>query len=148
MTAPRSRRLRGDRGFFTIWMLGLCILLLALGGVSVDLWHAFAQRQQLAGVADAAAVAGASGIDAGQYYATGRVVLDPAVATTLAEQSVAAQQDASSLVGLPAVSFPPDDSEITVTLNGKCSLFLLGFLTGQRQLTFHVSSSAAPRTAS
>lgn len=149
MTRLRPRKgLRGDGGFFTIWLLGLCILLLALGGVSVDLWHAFSQRQQLAGVADSAAVAGASGIDTETYYATGNVVLDPNTATARADDSVAAQQDASSLVGFPAVSFSPDKSEITVTLNGKCSLFLLGFLTGQRQLTFHISSSARPQVAS
>lgn len=148
MTRDLRRRLRGDCGFLTIWMLGVCILLLALGGVSVDLWHAFSQRQQLAGMADAAAVAGASGIDTTQYYKTGKVVLDQDAATALVDQSLASQQDVGSFVGLQSVSLSPDDSEITVTLDGKCSLFLLGLLTGRHDLTFQASSSATPRTSS
>lgn len=148
MTRDLRRRVRGDRGFLTIWMIGLCILLLALGGVSVDLWHAFSQRQQLVGMADAAAVAGASGIDTSQYNKTGKVVLDQDTATALVDQSLASQRDVGSFVGLQSVSLSDGDSEITVTLDGRCSLFLLGFLTGRHDLTFQASSSATPRTSS
>jgi Flp pilus assembly protein TadG len=146
--AGRRRLLPGgDGGFFTIWMLGVCLLVLAIGGVSVDLWHAFSQRQQLAGVADAAALAGAAGIDPAQARA-GTIVLDPELAAARAEQSVATQPDASSLVSSPQISFSANDSEITVTLQGTCSLFLLRFLTGRPALTFTVSSSARPRASS
>lgn len=56
-------RLRGQDGSVTIWMLGLAIALLFLGGLAVDLWRGFADRRELAGAVDAAAVAGASAID-------------------------------------------------------------------------------------
>ncbi|HMC08096.1 MAG TPA: pilus assembly protein TadG-related protein, partial [Actinomycetota bacterium] len=81
------RRPRPDGGFLTIWMLGLCLLLLVLGGVSLDLWRAFSQRQALAGLADAAALAGASGIDRAAAR-RGVIRLDPAEATSLANRSI------------------------------------------------------------
>ena len=85
---PRSmRRPRPDGGFLTIWMLGLCLLLLVLGGASLDLWRAFSQRQALAGLADAAALAGASGIDRAAAR-RGVIRLDPAEATSLANRSI------------------------------------------------------------
>ena len=65
LTRRLEGRLRGrdDRGFLTIWLLGLCLLLLVLGGVSLDLWRVFSERQALAGLADSAALAGAGGLD-------------------------------------------------------------------------------------
>ncbi|MGH9030897.1 MAG: pilus assembly protein TadG-related protein, partial [Acidimicrobiia bacterium] len=47
----------------TVWMLGLCLMLLLLGGISLDLWRAFSERRALASAADAAAIAGASALD-------------------------------------------------------------------------------------
>src|SRR6266540_1415895 len=37
-----------ERGQVTVWMLGLAVMLLFLGGLSLDLWRAFTQRQNLA----------------------------------------------------------------------------------------------------
>lgn len=138
------RRLRAaEGGFLTIWMLGLCFLLLGLGGVSLDLWHAFAARQQLEGIADAAALAGASGIDpvAAQK---GQVALDQRDASRLAALSVAAQPDRSALVSWqPKVS--NDKTEVTVVVYGHASLTLLRLFSGQADVVLHVSSSAAVR---
>jgi Flp pilus assembly protein TadG len=137
---------RDDAGFLTIWMLGLCVLLLALGGLSVDLWHVVAQRQALLGQADAAAIAGASGIDPG-LARTGVLVLDPPAATSLALQSLASQPDAPSPVSSPDIIFSQNNSEITVQLTGTTSFFLLRLLAGP-SITFHVSSSATVRSSS
>lgn len=136
------RGLRGDRGFLTIWMLGLCVILLALGGLSVDLWHVFDQRQSLAGDADAAAVAGASGIDTTLAY-RGTIALDKTTATELARQSLAAQPGAASLISSPPViTFnDPADTQITVSVTGSTRPFLLSLL-GVGSLTFHASSTA------
>ena len=32
-------RTRGSRGTITLWLLGLCLMLFALGGISLDLWR-------------------------------------------------------------------------------------------------------------
>lgn len=139
-------RLRGaEGGFLTIWLLGLCFLLLALGGVSLDLWHVFAARQELAGIADAAALAGASGLDQAAARG-GTVVLDQPDAERLAALSVAAQPDRSALVSW-RLSVSPDGQEVTVVADGRASLTLLRLLSGQAGVTFHVSSSAAVHRA-
>ena len=52
-----------ERGTITLWLLGLCLMLFALGGISLDLWRSFSERRALAATADAAALAGASAID-------------------------------------------------------------------------------------
>ncbi|HEU5003223.1 MAG TPA: pilus assembly protein TadG-related protein [Actinomycetota bacterium] len=139
------RRLRrairaGEGGFLTIWMLGLCFLLLALGGVSVDLWHVFAARQQLEGIVDAAALAGASGISPPEAQ-QGVVRLDAAQVTRLVQASVAAQLDRSALVSCCVVDL--QGTEVTVSATGHASLTLLRLLSGQAQVTFDVSSTAA-----
>src|SRR5882672_9003326 len=88
---------RGDRGLLTIWLLGLCLLLLVLGGVSLDLWRVFSERQALAGLADSAALAGAGGLDL-DAARRGLVRLDAADATGRAQASITAQADKGSLV--------------------------------------------------
>lgn len=140
-----SRAGQSDAGFLTLWMVGLCILLLGLGGVSLDLWRVFSQRQALVGLTDAAAVAGASGIDQGAAR-TGVIRLDPALATNMAEASIAGQPDRGSLVNSSlSIVVSPDGSEITVSAEGRTSLTLLSLLSGQGAITFHVISSAAVR---
>ncbi len=59
----------GQAGFATpVVALGLAVIALALGGLSIDLWRVVSAHSQLAGVTDAAAVAGAGGIDLEQLY--------------------------------------------------------------------------------
>jgi Flp pilus assembly protein TadG len=58
---------RREAGTITLWMLGLCLMLFLLGGISLDLWRAFSERRSLAATADAAAVAGASALDEAAY---------------------------------------------------------------------------------
>ncbi|MFI5372728.1 MAG: pilus assembly protein TadG-related protein, partial [Candidatus Eisenbacteria bacterium] len=54
--------MRGSQGTVTLWLLGLCLLLFALGGISLDLWRSFSERRALVATADAAALAGASAV--------------------------------------------------------------------------------------
>ncbi len=136
--------LQAQGGFLTIWMLGLCLILLAIGGVSLDLWRAFSERQALAGLADAASVAGASGIDP-VAARRGVVKLDPALARGLAERSIAAQGDSGSLVSSTIV-VADDGSTITVGAEGRVELTLLRLLAAG-PLTLHVSSTAAVRSS-
>lgn len=72
MTA--SRRIGGtdsDRGSVLLLVVGLVVVGLLAAAVVVDASAAFLQRRQLAARADAAALAGAQGIDLAEYYAHG-----------------------------------------------------------------------------
>jgi len=121
-------------------MLAVCLLLLVLGGVSLDLWRAFSQRQALAGLADAAALAGASGIDRAAAR-RGVIRLDPAEATSLANRSIEGQADRGSLVS-SNVTVSQDGSEVTVSADGRVLLTLLRLVSGQGPIAVHVSSTA------
>jgi Flp pilus assembly protein TadG len=82
---PMSRSVpRDEQGSVTIWVIGLCVILLFLGGVSLDLWRAMAERRALVSMADAAATAGASGVDAEAWRGGEGLRLDPEEATALA----------------------------------------------------------------
>ena len=58
------RPLRRDQhGMITLWILGLTVSVMFLGGIGVDLWRAIAVRREVSVMADAAASAGANGLD-------------------------------------------------------------------------------------
>ncbi|TMK49727.1 MAG: hypothetical protein E6G66_08530 [Actinobacteria bacterium] len=138
---------RDDLGFLTIWLLGLCLLLLVLGGVSLDLWRVFSERQALAGLADSASLAGAAGLDL-DAARRGLVRLDPADAAGRARASIAAQADKGSLV-LSSVNIVvrQDRSEVTVSADGQVHLILLRLLLGDRPVSLQVSSTAVARSS-
>lgn len=104
--------IQGEGGTMLLWMLMVVMMVLFLGGISLDLWRAFSERRAVAGIVDAAAIAGASGIDDATYRATNTVVLDPAEARARAFASLAAQGEP---VSSPAVTIAADGSAITVT---------------------------------
>jgi hypothetical protein len=55
---------RGDGGFTSItFMLMLLVLVIAVGAISVDLWHLVAEHREVAGVVDGAAISAASAVD-------------------------------------------------------------------------------------
>ena len=108
--------------------------------MSLDLWRAFSQRQALAGLADAAALAGASGIDRAAAR-RGVIRLDPAEATSLANRSIEGQADRGSLVS-SNVTVSQDGSEVTVSADGRVLLTLLRLVSGQGPIAVHVSSTA------
>ena len=82
---------RRESGTITLWLLGLCLMLFLLGGISLDLWRAFSERRSLAATADAAAVAGASALDEAAYRNSGAVRLVPVDAQRRARASLADQ---------------------------------------------------------
>ncbi|MEA2504362.1 MAG: hypothetical protein QOG36_1405 [Actinomycetota bacterium] len=138
---------RDDRGFLTIWLLGLCLLLLVLGGVSLDLWRVFSERQALAGLADSASLSGAAGLDL-DAARRGLVRLDPTDAAGRAQASIAGQTDKGSLViSSVRIVVVQNPSEVTVSADGQVHLTLLRLLLGDRPVTLHVSSTAAARSS-
>lgn len=95
-------RIREDSGTIVIWILGLCVGLLFLGGFSLDVWRAFTERRVLAGMADGAVVAGATAIDESVWRSTGVIQLDGAMALDRADVYL--------------TSHPSWDSEIAQTI--------------------------------
>ena len=49
----------GERGSVTLWLLGLGICLLLVGGMGLDMWSVVVMRARLAGVAEAIATGAA-----------------------------------------------------------------------------------------
>lgn len=114
--------INGDReaGQVTIWVLGLAMALLAVGGISLDLWRVIGERSELAVIADSAAIAGASEIDVAVFRSSaGDVILDDTAARDAA---------LSYLAGTP-LSAPPvisvSDTQIVVELRREVELSLL-----------------------
>ena len=133
---------RGASGTITLWLLGLCLLLFALGGISLDLWRAFSERRSLAATADAAALAGASAIDEDEYRSSGAVVLDPSLAEARARAHVAGQLDRAAL---RAAAVHADAEAVTVVVHGTVGFTLLGVLAPAGDLAVQVTATATPR---
>lgn len=138
-----TRILHSEDGTVTLWSLGLCIMLLFVGGLSLDLWRVFSERRALAGIVDAAAIAGASGIDEEHFRLTGEIRLEPPRAEELALANLAAQGDDRSLVGA-AVSATTEG--VTVQAEGSVQFTLLKVLMpGGGPFTIEVAATATPR---
>ena len=137
-----SRRVGGDaRGSVTLWLLGLALMLMPLGGLALDLGRAFSERRTLAAAADAAALAGAGALDEARYRQDGTVVLDPVAAEQRARQSLAGQLDRASL---RTASVRVDGERVTVVVEGDVGLTLLRLEEGGDPFTVRVSSTARP----
>ncbi len=95
------------------------------GPFGLDLWSALGAHRDLAGIADAAAVAGASGVDAETFRNEGRVVLDPALASGLALRLIDAQPNGGDLDASPQIVVAGDGQSVTVTLERRVELTLL-----------------------
>jgi Flp pilus assembly protein TadG len=131
-----------DRGSVTIWMLGLCFVLLAFGGLALDFWRGLALQRELAAVADSAAIAAASGIDEDHYRSTGEVVLEPGRARGLAMASIDYQaiEPEEELV-----SFDASGTSVTVQIAARLDLGLLALLVDDSEpLLVRASASATP----
>lgn len=130
-----------EHGSITIWVLGLVILVLALGGISIDLWRGFVARKAVAAVADAAAVAGASGIDE-MAWRSGELTLDSARARALAERVIATEPGAASLRWRIDVT----SAEISVTVERDVDLTLLTIMDfSGGPLVVRVTATARPQ---
>ncbi|MGH9048291.1 MAG: pilus assembly protein TadG-related protein [Acidimicrobiia bacterium] len=137
-------RARGESGTMTVWMLGLCLMLLLLGGISLDLWRAFSERRALASAADAAAIAGASALDESAYRRAGEVRLEPAAAEQRAETSLAEQFDRRSLRGSRVAA---DDQAVFVEVTGIVDFSLLQLLTPGDAFEITVRATARPQAS-
>lgn len=134
-------RFRSERGSITIWIVGLCVMVLFLGGIGVDLWRGISIRRELSSMATAAAAAGASGLDEAQLRA-GILELDPGLANDKATLSLNSQP------GRPlvdAVAIAPTPAQITVTVTRTIDVTLLGIFLPGEELQIQASATAEPR---
>jgi Flp pilus assembly protein TadG len=131
-------------GTVTLWLLGVCLLLFALGGMSLDLWRGFSTRRSLAAVADAAALAGASGIDEAAYRRDGSVRLDPGLAEARAREHMLRQTDRSAL---DEMEVDVEEEAVTVVVRGRVAFTLLGVVDRGGAFPIRVTATATPRRA-
>ncbi len=134
-------RARNDAGTATLWVLGLCVALMFLGGFGVDLWHAIDTRRELSSMADAAASAGADALDEASLRA-GYVRLDSLRARELALATLEAFPSSRSL---DMVTVDVDGSRVTVTLRGHVAFSLLRVFARERGTDVVAHASAEPR---
>lgn len=126
-----TRLLRDERGSVTLWMLGLGLMLLTLGGLSLDLWRLVGERRELATMADAAAVAAANGVDIAYFRETGLVRLDPSRASDLALDSLARQPVGDDIaLGADWLAIEPDGVSVVITVRRTVELTLLRLAGG------------------
>jgi hypothetical protein len=132
---------RGASGTITLWLLGLCLMLFALGGISLDLWRSFSERRALAAAADAASRAGAAAIDESRYRSTGELWLVPAEAEARARNQLDGQLDRAAL---RSAGIHADQEAVTVTVHGVARFTLLGILQ-RGSFDIDVTATATPR---
>ena len=142
----RRRDLRASResGTITLWMLGLCLMLFLLGGISLDLWRAFSERRSLAATADAAAVAGASALDEAAYRSNGAVRLVPADAQRRAQASLAEQLDRRALRDSRVEA---TEETVIVTVGGSVDFSLLQVVAPGDEFAITVHATARPQAS-
>jgi hypothetical protein len=129
-----------ERGTITLWVLGLCVALMFLGGLSLDLWRAVAARRQLSAMADSSATAGANGVDVDQLRA-GTVRVAPDRARALALDALDRYPHARSV---DAASVEVDGNRVTVTLRDHVDFSLLGIFLGGRRFHVEVHATSEP----
>lgn len=151
-----------QRGAVTPWVLGLTVLLLFMSMMVVDLAGAVSDRRVLAAMADAAAAAGASGIDEGRVRTDGGVGLPqsptgpdqarsgpahPALTLQLVRRRAEDSINAQSATDRALLTHPPDiavvEGQVVVRLRGRGRIGILGAVSGDADL--QVTAVARPR---
>ena len=128
-----------ERGSITLWVLGLTVMVLFLGGISLDLWRAFEIREDLAAMADSAANAGASQVDGPTYRGTGTLQLDGPAAAAAANANLNAQQDSGRITNRTITATGPI---LTVRLEGEVGFTLLRIFLGAGSVSITATGSA------
>ena len=134
---------RSQTGSVTVLGLGFVLLILFVGGMSIDLWRVAGTRRALAEIADAAAAAGANGLDRSQFRAEGRLMLDPSTARRLAAVNLARQADLEGLRATADVA--ATQAQVVVVVRASVELTLLRLFTLGEPIEVTVRAEAAPR---
>jgi hypothetical protein len=132
---------RDERGTVTLWILGLCVVVLFLGGLALDLWRGIATRRELASMADGVATAAANGIDERALRADGTLRLDPDRARSIANETLARDD---RVAGLRAASVRVAGDEVVVVLEDEVPFSLLGIFAQGDPFTVRATATASP----
>lgn len=132
-----------ERGSITLLGIGLFLFTLMFAGLVVDFARLDAADRALATATDAAAAAGANGLDEQHYRSSGEVRLSESAARTLATDAMDAQPEAAALSDF-AVAVDPE--AVTVSAAMPVELSLLG-LVMPGPLEVRASATASPRRA-
>lgn len=132
---------RDERGTVTIFVLGVCVGCLFLSGCALDLWRAVAVRRELSAMADAAAMAGANGLDTAALRA-GTVRLEPGPARMLATDVLLRHARARSL---DAAAIAVAGRSVQVVLRDHVDFTLLRIFLGDDRFSVRVSAVAVAR---
>lgn len=132
-TAASSCRvgdLRHEEGGFSapIMVLLMAMMVLFIGGISIDLWRVIADHREVSGLADGAAIAGATALDIAAFEADPTVdpILNPSLATQRVCQYMADHEGVSACPSATlTVEFAPDLSAIAVGFQRKVELTFL-----------------------
>lgn len=119
--------MNNERGSVTLWMVGMVLIVFAVGGIALDLWRGLTAYRQVSALVDSAAVAAGSGLDESAWRVEGRLVLDPALVQARVAESIAAQS--GDTIGHDVV-VAADGSEATVRAWTSVDLTLLRLVTG------------------
>ncbi len=140
-------RTGSQSGSVTFWMLGLAVIVLALGGLSLDLWRVFLERRELAGVVDSAAIAGASAIDENAFRGSGEVRVDPGQAVRAACTYLRAHSDPPA--SCAGIRVSPTGVEVTASRHVELTLLNLLLPRLEREpLPIRASARVEPRIGS
>jgi hypothetical protein len=132
----------GDQhGMITLWVLGLAVAVLFLGGIGLDFWRAVAVRREVSAMADAAATAGANGLDESALRG-GRLQLDDARVRQLVASELAEYPRARKLRNQRVTIV---DGQVLVTLSEDVHFSLLGIFMGAGEFTVQARAVAEPQ---
>jgi Flp pilus assembly protein TadG len=139
------RRASGDHGSVAIWMFLMLFFLLAFAGLAIDFWRIWDTRRELHGMADAAAVAGATSVNEGVYRFTNNVVLEAGNARDLANATLDAQTDAPTLTNRVVATSPiPFPGRVYVRLETEVDLGLMRIFATSSSVSVEAESTAFP----
>lgn len=128
-----------EQGQATIMVIGICMMVMAVLGLTVDGTRAFLYRRTLQSAADAAALAGAGELDrAGYYVSRGRAIR---LEEDAARRAAVRWLKLRSVGARAAVRSSP--TRVSVTLRGEVSTLFLR-LVGIGRIPVAVESASSP----
>ena len=139
-----GRTKREQRGTTTIFVLGVCIAVLFLGGISLDFWRVISERRALAAIADSSATAGANGLDETRLR-HGVLALDPVRARLLAADELTQE---SQQHHIDSADIAATTADVHVVLQGSVHFSLLSIFLDGDAFVVTVSATAAPHRVS
>ncbi len=140
------RKAGSERGSVLLLTIGLAVLALLVVLVVVDASTAFLQRRSLAGVADAAAIAGAQAVDLDRLYAdgvaAGIVPLDGAGVEAAVRRQLSQSEAGRAVPGFALESVRTDGRTVTVTVRGALDLPFAAILPSAAPRVLRVTAHA------